>query len=96
MTTKTVVLATSARPWTIVHGVVSKRTATEITLTDARMCVYYGVDTRGALGLASRGPQSGSRVSGAVKSITIPMSAVEWIASASPEADAAWRAEPWS
>lgn len=32
------------------------------SITNARMCVYWSQSTKGVLGLASNGPQSGSRV----------------------------------
>jgi len=64
-----------------------------IALTDARMVVYYSAATRGALGIASMGPQLGSRVSPAVDGITLR--SVTSVADASGDAVKAWEAEPW-
>jgi hypothetical protein len=45
--------------------------AKTIVLTNARMCVYWPSDVKGVLGLASKGPTSGSRITFAVPSITL-------------------------
>lgn len=68
--------------------------ADPITLTDARMVVYYSPGTRSVLGIAAGGVASGSRVSSAVPSITLRD--VTAVMGASPEAVKAWEAEPWS
>ena len=41
-----------------------------ITLENARMCLYWPVENKGVLGLASDGPKKGSRVSPAAPNIT--------------------------
>jgi hypothetical protein len=40
-------------------------------LRDARMCVYWSESTKGVLGLASHGPQKGSRITPSVPSIKL-------------------------
>ena len=71
-----------------------QRTKEDIVILDARCAVYYSIDTRSLLGLASHGPAPGSRISRACKRIVLR--GVEAILDAEPEAVAAWRAEPWS
>jgi len=65
-----------------------------ITLVRARMVVYYSSDTRSVLGIATRGPQRGSRVSPAVPKLVLRN--VTAVADATTEAAAAWELEPWS
>ena len=67
--------------------------AETITLKRARMVVYYSADTRSVLGIASRGPQRGSRVSAPVPSITLR--AITAVVDATPEAAEAWERELW-
>jgi len=64
------------------------------TVSRIRQCIYWSSGTKGALGLASLGPAPGSRVSPAVLSHRI-RTRVEGVALCSPEAVAAWEAEPW-
>lgn len=63
-------------------------------LTNARMCIYWSAETRGVLGLASIGPQHGSRVSPAVR--RIELNGVTSVSDVSPEASREWEKEPWS
>jgi len=70
------------------------REQNEITLTDARVCVYWSSTTRGFVGLAVTGPQAGSRVSPAARRMTIP--AVTSIIECSPEATKQWESGTWS
>lgn len=64
-----------------------------IELTQARMVVYYGAETRSFMGLAVRGPL-GAKVSPAV--IRIKLRNVTAVVDASPEAVVAWEKEPWN
>jgi len=68
--------------------------APTITLTHARMIVYYSPATRGLLGLAARGPQPGSRVTSAAAEIALRD--VTSVSRATAAAAEAWEAEPWS
>lgn len=88
-----VLTATGSRPWLVTMGRYVAHSDAAITLKDVRCAVYYGVETRGVLGLASRGPSSDSRITG-----TCPGIKVRWemIAEMTPEAVAAWEKEPWS
>ena len=63
-------------------------------LTEARNCLYWSKQTRGVLGLASQGPQRGSRIGPAVPSILL--NGVTAVIEATSAARVAWEAEPWS
>lgn len=65
-----------------------------VTLSRGRMVVYWPAEVRSVLGLAVRGPLAGSRVSPAVRSITLR--GVTAVIDASDEAVAQWEQEPWS
>lgn len=58
-----------------------------------RMCVYWSSETHGVLGLASIGPQAGSRISPRTPETTVD--GVTSISACTPEAAKAWEAEPW-
>lgn len=62
--------------------------------TDARMCVYWSSATKGVLGLAARGPQSGSRVGDRVPSIALE--SITAVIECSPDATAVWESAPWA
>ena len=64
-----------------------------ITLTRARMVVYYDASCRGVLGVAVRGLGKGSRLSPAVDRIVLRN--ITSVVDATPEALASWNAEPW-
>lgn len=64
-----------------------------VELTNARMAVYWSKETRGVTGLASIGPQKGSRISPAVPKIKL--NGVTSIMDCSAEAVKQWEAEPW-
>jgi hypothetical protein len=44
---------------------------TKVTLSNARMIVYWSAETRGVLGLAAHGPKAGSRVTAAVPQLIL-------------------------
>lgn len=93
---KKVVIATSTRPWSIVHGTIAKETPTEIVVSQARMIAYYDTTARTLYGVAKVGPGRGARVSGAVDIARIPRHVIEHILSCTDVASAAIEAEPWS
>lgn len=43
----------------------------EITLTNARNCIYWSADCGGFLGLASNGPSSSCKIGATVKELTL-------------------------
>ena len=48
-----------------------KKLPEEITLTDAKNCIYWASDCRGFLGLAVNGPTSGCKIGATIKEITL-------------------------
>jgi hypothetical protein len=65
-----------------------------IRVEQCQMAVYWSVETRGVLGLASAGPAKGSRVTapspaGIIRGVTL-------VVEATPAAAEAWKAVPWS
>ena len=63
-----------------------------ITLSRARLCVYWSSDIRGFMGLASSGPSSGCRI-GPAASITLR--GITAVLDVTPDAVRAWEAAPW-
>ena len=88
------VLVTTSHRGVFVGYTTDAPDAATITLSRARMVVYYSADTRSVLGIASRGPQSGSRVSPPVPRLTLR--SITAVVDATPEAAEAWELEPWS
>ena len=68
--------------------------APTITLRSARMCIAWGAETKGVLGLAATGPKKGCRIGPAVPSLTLRD--VTSCAVCSQEAAAQWEAAPWN
>ena len=64
-----------------------------VVLENAMMCVYWSAETNGVLGLASIGPQKGSKVTPVVPKIEI--NGVTSVMDATDVAASAWRAQPW-
>jgi hypothetical protein len=75
-------------------GRLESREGNEVTLTGARVCVYWSPETRGFVGLAVTGPMPGSRVSAACPRMAI--TAVTSITECTEEAVALWEEGPWS
>lgn len=65
-----------------------------VILTDAHMAVYWSAETRGVLGLASIGPQAGSRITPPVP--RIELSGATAIMDCTEKARKLWQAAPWS
>lgn len=74
-------------------GVLVSREGDEVTLDQARVCVYWSAETRGFVGLAVTGPLPGSRVSAAAERMCIP--GVTAIVACTEEAQKAWEVAPW-
>jgi len=64
-----------------------------ITLRAARLCLYWSIDVRGFMGLASSGPTSGCRI-GPPAAITLRN--ITSVVEVEPGAIKAWEAAPWS
>ena len=63
-------------------------------IKDAHMCVYWSAKSKGVIGLASIGPQHGSRVSPPITNLEL--NGVTSVMDATPAAIKAWRAQPWN
>jgi len=92
MDNKWVVVTTASRPWLVVPGRELSRDADTITLEEARVAVSWTRAVQSVMGLARTGPCEGSRISHAAVEVTVRW---ETIISATEEATAAWRKEPW-
>ena len=60
---------------------------------EVRMSVYWSEETKGVIGLASKGPDKNCRISPAAKKATLK--GVTAVMELTEEALAAWRKEPW-
>ena len=65
-----------------------------VRLEEAQMCVYWDSDCKGVLGVAAKGPGSGSRISPEVPAITL--FGVTAVMETTSEAEAAWKSKPWN
>jgi hypothetical protein len=65
-----------------------------VTLTDARNCLYWSADVKGFMGLAASGPSKSCRVGPAVKSITL--TGVTSVAAVNADAEKRWTDAAWS
>ena len=77
----------------VFFGYGTPSTSKEIRLEKARMAVYWSVDVKGVLGLASGGPTGSCRIGPAVPALTLQ--GVTSIMECSPEAAACWESGPW-
>ncbi len=72
----------------VVFGYTDDVSARPITLTKARMCLYWSVDVGGVFGLGERGPSKDSKVSAVLPSVSLE--GVTAIFSVDPAAERAW------
>ena len=68
---------------------IDKDLPNEITLTEAKNCIYWSADVGGFLGLASNGPNSSCRIGKEVKEITLWK--ITSVTPVSEEAVAQWK-----
>lgn len=68
-------------------------TSKTITITQARMCVYWSADVQGVLGLAANGPSASCKVGPAAPKILLQD--VTSIMECSPAATKRWESGPW-
>lgn len=64
-----------------------------IYLKDARLCVYWSQDMKGFMGLASMGPSKDCRIG---PPADIELRKITSVVAVTPEAEAKWKAAPWS
>ncbi len=74
----------------VFFGTLKSRDGSSVTLTNARNCIYWSAKTGGFAGLATVGPQNGSRIGEWVESIELLN--VTAIADCSVDAVKAWEA----
>lgn len=78
----------------VFFGALESKQGTEVTLRDARVCVYWSQATKGFVGLAATGPLAGSRISPAAPKMEIVD--VTSVLYCSPEAVKQWESGIWS
>ena len=71
MKNKAVLVTTEFRGVFFGHVKDDKKLPSEITLTNARNCIYWHQDVGGFLGLASKGPSAGCRLGTVVPEVTL-------------------------
>lgn len=89
-----VVVTTDNQRRGVFGGILESRSDDIVVLTNARNCIYWSKETRGVLGLAAIGPQSGSRIGPAVPKIEL--NGVTAVIEMTEQAQTAWESEPWS
>lgn len=90
---KYVVVTTDSTRRGVFFGELVSRDGDELTLRNAQNCLRWSAETGGVFGLATRGPQPGSRVGPPVPELTI--NGITSISVATEVAIAAWQAQPW-
>jgi len=64
-----------------------------INLRAARNCIYWSMELKGFLGLASMGPDKSCRIGPAAD---VQLRKITAVVEVTPEAQAAWESAPWS
>jgi hypothetical protein len=77
----------------VFFGYATKTDGATIKLRAARNCIYWPVENKGFLGLASDGPADGARVGPAAD---IELRDITCVAECTPAAIEAWERAPWS
>lgn len=88
---KALVVTTAHRG--VFFGYGSPTADSTIRITQARMCVYWSVDVKSVLGLASNGPSANCKVGPAVPAMILRE--VTSVMEASEEAAKRWELAPW-
>lgn len=78
----------------VFFGELIKRENDEVTLKDARNCLYWTRSVKGFVGLAVTGPKEGSRIGPATEEMLLI--GVTSISLCTDEAVEAWESETWS
>ena len=89
---KAVLVTTAHRG--VFFGYALKIGGKEITITNARNCLYWSADVKGFLGLAVTGPSKSCKVGPSVPSLTL--NDVTSVSEVTPQAVEAWERAPWS
>lgn len=77
----------------VFFGYAADTSGDTIRLRAARNCVYWPVEQKGFLGLASDGPLEGARVGSPAD---IELRKITCVAEVTPQAVRRWEAAPWS
>lgn len=94
MNKRPVVITTEHRGVFFGYVLDDSKLPTEVTLEDARICVYWSADVKGVLGLAATGPSKNCRISHAVPKFTAYK--VTAVLDCTPEASEKWEQSLWS
>ena len=96
---KTAAKSTKSRPVIVItahrgvfFGFASDTSGETITLTRARLCVFWSRDVKGFMGLASTGPTSSCRIG---PPADIALRNITAVLEVEPCAVAAWERAPW-
>jgi hypothetical protein len=73
----------------VVFGYTTAQDSRPITLTEARMCLYWSADVGGVFGLGEKGPTSGCKISATLSSLTLE--GVTAVFSVDATAEEAWK-----
>lgn len=65
----------------------------QLTLKNARNCIYWSENVKGVFGLAVTGPSPDCRIGPAVSELTL--NKITSVSAVSDEAVARWEADPW-
>ena len=93
MEKRLVVVTTDNTRRGVFFGALEKHEGDVCVLTDAQMAVYWSAETQGVLGLASIGPQKGSRITPIVP--RIELNGVTAVMDVTDAAAKVWRTQPW-
>lgn len=85
-----VIVTTSHRG--VFFGYATDTTGETINLRAARLCLYWSVDVKGFMGLASTGPTASCRIG---PSADITLRNITAVLECTPAAANAWGAAPW-
>ena len=94
MKKRMVVVTTDKDRRGVFFGELIKHENDTVILKDAQMAVYWSSATKGVLGLASIGPQDGSRISPIIP--RIELNGVTSVMNCTKEAIKEWRTKKWS
>ena len=76
----------------VIFGYTTNYHGDQITLTQARMCLYWSAEVGGVFGLAEKGPTKNCKISATAPSITL--NGITAIISVDEAAENAWRNAP--
>jgi len=89
-TKRPVIICTEFRG--VFFGYAEDTTGSDVTLSDARNCIYWDSKVGGFIGLASKGPNKNCRIGETAASLDLRK--VTAVLEVSAEAEAAWQSAP--